>query len=211
MSSQNMNTSLKIFEPMNVVVFLSLFSPIVLATSIAGSSFVFQNFKGIIYLAFLIGASLLRSGLYITRGYLPARPGERSSLAPICSAVEYSKYGNSTFSTFVFAFTMVYLFFPMFSNSAPNFWVFSVLVSYFFLDLFLKFYKKCVNGFAEVFINLLMGGVISICIVSAMMAGGSGKYLFFNEISSNKDVCYKPKNQTFKCSMYKNGELISKL
>jgi hypothetical protein len=42
-----------------------------------------------------------------------------------------------------------------------------------------------------------------------MYTGGSGKYLFFNEVSSNKDICYQPSEQTFKCSLYKNGELIS--
>jgi hypothetical protein len=42
-----------------------------------------------------------------------------------------------------------------------------------------------------------------------MYAGGSGKYLFFNEVSSNKEMCSQPKKQTFKCSLYKNGELIS--
>ena len=44
-----------------------------------------------------------------------------------------------------------------------------------------------------------------------MYAGGSGKYLFFNEMSSDKQVCYKPSNQTFKCSLYKDGQIISEL
>jgi len=41
-----------------------------------------------------------------------------------------------------------------------------------------------------------------------MYAGGSGKFLFFNEVSSTMDKCSMPNNQTFKCSVYKNGELI---
>jgi hypothetical protein len=44
-----------------------------------------------------------------------------------------------------------------------------------------------------------------------MYASGSGKFLFFNEISSNKEVCYQPKNQTFKCSVYKNGEAVGNI
>ena len=33
----------------------------------------------------------------------------------------------------------------------------------------------------------------------------------FNEIQSNKQMCSMPKNQTFKCNVYKNGEIIGNL
>ena len=49
------DSPLQLFQPFTAVVFLSFFSPIILATSITGMSFVFQNFKGLIYLGFLIG------------------------------------------------------------------------------------------------------------------------------------------------------------
>jgi len=35
----------------------------------------------------------------------------------------------------------------------------------------------------------------------------SSQYMFFNE-RSNRMICSMPKNQTFKCSVYKNGELV---
>jgi hypothetical protein len=126
----------------------------------------------------------------------------------ICTSIQYSKYGNPTFSAFVFAFTIMYLSLPMFSNGAPNFWVFSALIVYFFIDIFIKIYKKCVIQMGDLFLNVLLGLASAALIVTSMYAGGSGKYLFFNEISSNKEICYQPKNQTFKCSVYKNGELI---
>jgi hypothetical protein len=126
----------------------------------------------------------------------------------ICTSIQYSKYGNPTFSAFVFAFTIMYLSMPMFSNGAPNFWVFISLVSYFFIDMFIKLYKKCIIQTGDLFLNVLLGLASAALIVTLMYGGGSGKYLFFNEVSSNKEVCYQPKNQTFKCSVYKNGELI---
>jgi len=46
-------------------------------------------------------------------------------------------------------------------------------------------------------------------IVILMYTGGSGNYLFYNETSGNNTVCSMPSKQTFKCSVYKNGELIS--
>ena len=41
---------LKIIQPMNIAIFLSFFSPVIIAISITSLSFVFQNFKGLIYL-----------------------------------------------------------------------------------------------------------------------------------------------------------------
>jgi hypothetical protein len=33
-------------------------------------------------------------------------------------------------------------------------------------------------------------------------------YLYINEINTNKEVCSMPTKQQFKCSVYKNGELV---
>jgi hypothetical protein len=97
----------------------------------------------------------------------------------------------------------------MFSNSAPNFWVFISLVAYFFIDMFIKLYKKCVVSIGDLFLNVLLGLSSAALIVTLMYAGGSGEHLFFNEVSSNKDICYQPSKQSFKCEVFKNGELLS--
>ena len=54
------DTPLILFQPFNIVVFLSFYSPIILAISVLGMSFVFQNFKGFIYLGFLLGCCVVR-------------------------------------------------------------------------------------------------------------------------------------------------------
>lgn len=198
------NSPLKLFQPMNIIVFLAFFSPIILAISITSLSFIFQNFKGLIYLGFLISACLLRElGYY----WSEAQPTKEDGT--ICTSIQYSMYGNHTFSAFVFSFTIMYLSFPMFTYGAANLSVFISLVSYFLIDMFIKLYKKCVVNTTELFFNILSGAMISLAFVFAMTAGNSEKFLFFNEVSSNKEICYQPKEQTFKCSLYKNGELIS--
>ncbi len=200
------DSPLQLFQPMNIVVFLSFFSPIILATSITSLSFIFQNFKGLIYLGFLIGSCVVRNYVYMMAGSNPI-VNDRT----ICSSIQYSKYGNPTFSAFVFAFTIMYLSFPMFSNSSVNYWIFISLITYFFLDMFIKIYKKCVVQMGDLFLNVLLGAASAALIVTLMYAGGSGKYLFFNEVSSDKEMCYQPSNQTFRCSLYSNGELVSEL
>lgn len=200
------DSPLYLFQPMNLVVFSSFFSPFILAAGITSLSFIFQNFKGLIYLGFLVGCCFVRSYVYMMSGSNPSVNDKT-----ICSTVQYTKYGNPTFSAFVFAFSIMYLSIPMFSNGSVNFWVFISLITYFFLDMFIKIYKKCILQMSDLFLNVLLGAASAALIVTLMYAGGSGKYLFFNEVSSNKEMCYQPSKQTFKCQMYKDGTLISEL
>jgi len=200
------DSPLQLFQPMNIIVFFSFFSPVILATSITSLSFIFQNFKGLIYLGFLIGCCVVRNYVYAMSGASPIVNDKT-----ICTSIQYSKYGNPTFSAFVFAFTIMYLSLPMFSNGAPNFWVFISLLSYFLIDMFIKLYKKCVIQMSDLFLNVLLGLTSAALLVTLMYAGGSGKYLFFNEVSSNKDICYQPKEQTFKCSVFKDGSLVGNI
>jgi len=200
------DSPLQLFQPMNIIVFLSFFSPIILATSITGMSFIFQNFKGLIYLGFLIGCCVVRSYVYMMSGANPIVNDKT-----ICTSIQYSKYGNPTFSAFVFAFTIMYLSIPMFSNGSVNYWVFISLIAYFFMDILIKIYKNCIIKTGDLFLNILLGAASYALIVTLMYAGGSGKYLFFNEVSSDKEMCYQPIKQTFKCSMYKNVQFISEL
>ena len=207
---------LKLYDPTTLIVFLSFYSPIIIVASVIILSVVNQNFKGFIYLLYLIGALLLREGIYLlyytnksntnmkTMGQMGGNFGE----SRICNSIQYSPYGNPTFSAFVFAFTIAYLCLPMFFSGDPNFWIFFFLLVYFFLDIGIKIYKKCVNNLSDLFINVLFGSVLAISIVVSMYAGNSSKFLYFVELS-NKQYCSLPKKQQFKCSLYKNGELIS--
>jgi len=196
----------KLTDPTNIITYLCFFSPIILASGITSLSFIFQNFKGLIYLGFLIAICVLRNYVYMISGSAPSQND-----GSVCTAVQYSQYGNPTFSAFVFSFTIVYLLYPMFSNGHANYWTMTLLLVYFMFDLFIKYSKRCINNLGELFLNVLSGASLSALIVTLMYVGGSGKYLFFNEVSSDVKQCYQPKKQTFKCSLYQNGELISSL
>ena len=65
----------------------------------------------------------------------------------------YTNYGNASFSSYVFAFTITYLSTPMFTNKANNWWLFSGLLLYFAFDIFIKYYNGCVTNGAELFIK----------------------------------------------------------
>ena len=63
----------------------------------------------------------------------------------------------------------------------------------------------------DLFLNVLLGASSAALIVTLMYLGGSGKYLFFNEVSSDKEMCYQPSQQNFRCKMYQDGQLVSEL
>jgi hypothetical protein len=202
-TSDPKNKPLKVFQPFNILVSMVFFSPLIVAIIITSLSFIFQNFKGIIYLGFLIAFCLMREGIYKVNG-----GSQLTDDGTICSSVQYSMYGNSSFSSFVFAFTITYLCIPMFLNGTANLWIFSVLLSYMFIDIYIKIYKKCVIYTSDLFLNVCAGIFCGYLIISLMNWGGSSKFLFFNEESSNRQVCTQPSTQTFKCKVFKDGELV---
>jgi hypothetical protein len=202
------NTSTFILsQPLNLLFFMSFFSPIILVILITSMSFLFQNWKGIIYLGFVLA-------VVIVRRYILEYTGAKQ-LVPdgtICTAVQFSKYGNITLSLFIFAFTLMYLCIPMFYNSSVNWIVFSSLLFYIFVDIGIKFFENCLsfekNG-SIILMDLLAGMSLGVLITSIMSITNNQKYLFFNEVQSNKEVCSMPKKQSFKCALYKNGELVT--
>ena len=204
-SNPNTNSTLTMWKPMNLIVLLTIYSPLILALGVLSLSFVFQNFKGLIYLGFFFGVCILREFLLMISG---AQPFSMNSLNPVCSSVEYSKYGNTGFSIFANAFTISYLTLPMFVNKDINYPVFGGLLTYYLVDVSIRYAKSCISTVSDIFINTLSGVFLGILIPGLLYVGGSSKYLIFNEVSSGKEICSMPKKQQFKCAVYKNGEII---
>ncbi len=196
--------TLQLYQPMHIMVFLSFFSPLVLAVTITSMSFVFQHAKGLVYLGFLIGACVLRNFVFMVAQLSPFQFDP-----PQCKGVQFSPFANASFSVFVFSFTLAYLAVPMWNSGLANVTVLISILVYGCIDLSIKMYKGCLQRTSEILANVLLGGMLASIVTFLMQSGGSGDYLFFNELSSTRQICYQPKEQTFKCSMYRDGELIS--
>ena len=201
---------LSITNPSEIIKYLTYYSPIILIIGVVSLSFIFQNFKGIFYLGVLLLIVLLREMLYkffetffiaLNTGAIPSKD---------CTSVIYSTFApsNASFSAFIFAFTIMYIFLPMFINNNINVWMLVGLTIYFIIDTFIKNNKKCVAR-SNAVLNILVGFILAIGLVVGMNQNpGLSNLLFFNDYSSNKEICTMSKKQTFKCSVYKNGELI---
>jgi len=195
---------LVIVQPMNLIVLLVFYSPVIVALGVLSMSFIFQNFKGFIYLGFLVGVAVLREFLLMIFGAKTELNTNR-----VCNMAQYSKYGNSGFSVFILSFTVLYICLPMFLNGDVNYWVFGGLLAYLLVDIGMRYAKACITTYTDILLNVATGAFAGAAIPAMLYIGGSSKYLFFNEISSNKEICSMPKKQQFKCNVYKNGELIA--
>jgi hypothetical protein len=194
-------------QPLNLIVLISFLSPLILVCSIICLSLVFQNMKGFIYLGFILGVAIIRRFVMQFSG-----ADELKSDGTICSSVQFSKYGNATFGIFVFAFTLMYMCMPMFINGSVNWLLFAGLLFYMFIDIGIKMYEGCLSfstNASNIFLDLLGGLCLGALISSIMYSTGNNKYMFFNETASDKEICNMPSKQTFKCAVYKNGELIN--
>jgi hypothetical protein len=193
---------LEMLQPMNIFVLLTYYSPLFLALGILSLSLIFQNFKGLMYLVFFLGVSMLREFILMISGSKP------NASKTECDVVKFSTYGNSTYSIFAFAFTIIYICLPMFMNHDVNWATFGALLVYFLIDIGLRFYKHCIVGITGFLTDLLGGALLGVLITMVLYSTNNKDFLFFNEISSNKDVCSMPKKTQFRCNVYKNGELI---
>ena len=164
---------------------------VVLFTSL---TFIYQNFTGIVYLGFLLAAMVIR-GLVIW-GFDIGKASASKCNQP---------YGfNVGFSTFVFMFTFCYAFIPMFVYNDINIPLLIIYIIYFVMDLGFKTttYIDCENLRMNLIANFIGGAIIGATFSTSMLTYSS-EFLFFNELSTSKEMCSVKKEQAFKCKVNK--------
>jgi len=192
------------FQPFNIVSFFGTFSPIIMIVLILSYSLFYQNSKGFVYLGFLLASAIVRS-------IVLQAVGSEKNKEP-CGIVRYTDYGNPTFTTFVFAFTLMYLMIPMFTTGVVNWILLVFLLFYIIFDIGVKMMQGCLvisKQLSSVIGDFAGGALLSGAIVLAMYAGRSQNFLFFADQTANGAVCSRPSKQSFKCAVYKNGELVT--
>jgi hypothetical protein len=205
----NVEKPLFIVQPYNIAVVLTFYSPFIITFFILCLSFVFQNMKGLGFLVWLLVFSWIRNlVLQITGATEMGINGTNGNKPKLCNMIQYSKYGNDTFSMFFIPFSLVYLCVPMFINKSVNYWFFSVFLLFYFVDAFIRYSTGCIDQTSSIVLDSVYGVFSGGLAVTTMYLLNLQQYLFFNEMSSNKDVCTMPSKQTFKCRVFKNGELI---
>lgn len=193
---------------MNIFNSLSFYSPLILISSI----FMFSMFT----------ATLSKFGWFLLWGFVITclrwivyKPFDTGKPSACNTFIPY----DYTYSTYILSFTMMYFIFPMImvtkqnNINSINYGVLAVFIGYIALDLFIKRSAACINSYFSqlVIIDLISGMFFGILISLSMYSTSLKGSLFINEINSNREVCSMPSKQQFKCSLYKNGELVSSL
>jgi len=125
-----------------------------------------------------------------------------------------------TYSTYILCFTLMYLLMPMIilTNQAKvnviNYSVLGFFIFYIIFDLGIKYTLSCIGSlFSGLIICDILSGLFLGAIISGPLMFGSNlkKYLYINEINTNKEVCSLPSKQQFKCKLFRNGELVGNI
>jgi len=186
---------------------LSFFSPIIITCSVLiFSIFSLAVGKGLFYLFWLLVATALR--IAILWGVPGNNPNPKHK-NPMCNTGNFLPYDNSTYSTFVLCFTFFYFALPMYISNNNNYVIIIFFIAYISFDILIKLSNLCINSSVSLFGDIVGGGGLGAAISAIIYNSPISNYLFVNETSSNKETCSQPTKQTFRCSVYKNGELIS--
>jgi hypothetical protein len=184
----------------------SAMSPLLLGFFLVMSSLFNQNLKGIIYLAGVLIASVINIFLMNQIG---SKVDPDASLSCDLIKLPFLSEFNSPAPTSLFiAFTIAYLVLPMYYNNQVNYVVLSALLCLLALDAVTKISNKCTSSGGSI-LGTLIGFVLGATWYTLFHQSGFDSLLYFDELQSNKVVCARPSKQTFKCNVFKGGNLIS--
>jgi hypothetical protein len=185
---------------------LSFLSPVIVATGVLIFALFSASFlKGLFFLFWLLVATATRIAFL----WMIGAPPLAATTNPVCTSGDFLPYDNTTYSTFALCFTFFYFTMPMYISDNVNYVVLTFFLSYIMFDIAIKLTNACYPSVASVLGEILAGGGLAALIVSLLYNSPIGNYLFTNEVNTNKEVCNMPTKQTFRCSVYKNGELVS--
>lgn len=193
----------------NIFQFVSALIPLLLIFFMVMISVFNQDLKGMVYLAGILITSVINIFLL---NIIKSEKSQESSVS--CSLFNLpfgmNSYNVPSLNSVLIAFTIAYLFLPMKTSNQTNYVIIATLLSIFVIDAVSKIMNKCTT-IAGVIIGLLTGLIFGSLWYILFHSAGLNSLLYFDEVVSNKTYCSRPKKQTFKCSVYKNGELIKTL
>tara|TARA_B100001142_G_C14282605_1_gene635549 strand:- start:967 stop:1500 length:534 start_codon:yes stop_codon:yes gene_type:complete len=165
-----------------------------------------QDVKGLIYLAGIMMA--LVANIVIQYIIQDEPDPNRELFCDLFSPISLSPYTSPSTSSLFIAFTIAYLLLPMKYNNNMNYGVILFLLFMFTIDAYVKTYSKC-SSISGSIIGGLAGFLFGCIWYAIFHATGYDSLLYFDTYSSNRVFCAKPSKQSFKCSVYKNGKIIS--
>jgi len=190
----------------NLLQFFSAIAPILLVFCLIMISLFNSDIKGMVYLGGMLVASLIN---LIILNTLKIR--HQHDVPHFCNLIDFpfniNEYTSPAFNSMFIAFTLAYLYMPMSYISGINYPVIIFVFGLLVLDGVTKMMGGCTT-FTGIFLGVCVGLILGIGWFALFYNTDHKDLLFFGAEDSNNVVCSRPKEQTFKCSVYKNGTII---
>ena len=192
----------------NIFQLLSFIGPLLIGFFLVIMSIFNQDIRGLMYLAGVLLASLVNALLMALIG------DERSTGTPplFCSVFNLTEaqtlYKSPSPTMMFLAFTAVYLILPMQKNGNTNYAVVVLLLALLGIDWVTKVQAGCTSNSGAA-LGIVTGALLGMAWYTIIYQSEYKNLLYFNALNSNKLMCDRPSKQTFKCSVWKNGQLIS--
>ena len=194
------------FTISNLLQFFSFISPTLLVFFMFLMSLFNQNLKGLVYIAGLLIASVINIIFMNIIG--SGRDDNESFSCSMFDIPNVSQFNSPYPTSLIIAFTLAYLSLPMKYNNQMNYIVLIFLLGLLGIDVLTKVQNRCTT-YAGAILGALVGFLLGSVWYVLFFSLGYSSLLYFDELRSDNVQCSMPTKQTFKCSVYKNGELIS--
>ncbi len=190
----------------NMLELIAILSPILLGFFLIMVSLFNQDVKGLVYLSGVLIASVIN--IFLMNIIKNNKEPAQSSVCDIIALPFIGAYNSPCTSSMFIAFTIAYLVLPMQYNNQMNYAVLITLLLMLAVSSVTKVLKKCTT-YGGTVLGTLVGLVMGTVWYSIFHMSGYDSLLYFDELKSNNVQCSRPSKQSFKCSVYKNGQLIS--
>ena len=190
---------------------LSSLSPLLLSVFFVISSLSNGDLKWVMYLAgFIILLFVFSIIAFTTNSKFENMNIKVSSYwKKECNSVSMpfglSEFMVPNFNSAALAFIFAYIFMPMLQYNSYNVVMLSIIIVFFFLDAVSKYMNGC-TPVVGIIIGLAVGWIVGY-IWYLFVSAATNDMVYFN-IESGSSICSRPNKQTFKCKVYRNGEVI---
>jgi len=185
-------------------------APFIIVCFFSLASIFNQDFKGLVY---LVGLLLACFGTMMIGNVLPLPQFDDIDRPEICNLISIGRMGNFSklpLGQCIFGYTFCYLAWWIFSNhfekqNIPTLVFFPLLILF---DIIWNTTNTCYT-FWQSFAALFLGSCFGLLWAVIIQSTNSNSLKYFSG-KRDDEVCSKPSKSTFKCDVYKNGQLISK-
>jgi hypothetical protein len=190
---------------------LSSLSPLLLSMFFIISSLSNGNLKWVMYLAgFIVLLFVFSIAAFTTNKKFDNRDDRGSPYwKKECNFVALpfglSEFMIPNFNSAALGFIFAYIFMPMLQYSSYNVIMLSIILVFFFTDAVSKVLYGC-TPVVGVIIGLAIGWIVGY-MWYLFVSAANNEMIYFN-VENGASICSRPNKQTFKCKVYKNGEVI---